>query len=50
MIRSRRTIGQHRMRCYFGCCMSYPSAKMERKTLKKRERRAWKKEIQNVAG
>jgi hypothetical protein len=30
--------------------MSYPNAKMERKIIKKRERRAWKKEIADVAG
>jgi hypothetical protein len=30
--------------------MSYPDARMERKIIKKREKREWKKEIANVAG
>ncbi len=50
MIRTRRNIGKHGMRCYWGCCMSYPDARMERKIIKKREKREWKKEIANVAG
>jgi hypothetical protein len=30
--------------------MSYPNARMERKIIKKREKREWKKEVANVAG
>ncbi len=49
MLRSRRNVGKHRLRCYFGCCLSVPSDKMERRIIKRKEAREWKKD-QDVAG
>ena len=49
MIRSRRQAGKYNTNCYYGCCPQYANKKQEKRIIKRKEAREWKKE-QNVAG
>ncbi len=33
------------MACYYGCCRSIPDKRMEKRIIKRKENREWKKEL-----
>jgi hypothetical protein len=44
MLRSRRQAGKYNTNCYFGCCPEYANKKQEKRIIKRKENREWKKE------
>lgn len=45
MLRSRRNVGKYRTNCYYGCCPSYANKKQEKRSIKRKEVREWKREV-----
>lgn len=47
MLRSRKNVGKYNMACYFGCCRATLDKRQEKRMMKRKENREWKKEIRN---
>jgi uncharacterized protein YutD len=44
MLRSRKNVGKYQMACYFGCCRNVLDKTKEKRIMKRKENREWKKE------
>jgi hypothetical protein len=41
MLRSRKNVGKYNMACYYGCCRSVPDKKIEKRIMKRKEKKEW---------
>lgn len=44
MLRSRRNVGKHKTNCPYGCCPQYANKKQEKRIIKRKEEREWKRD------
>ena len=44
MLRSRRNVGKYRTNCYYGCCRGPGTKKQEKRIIKRKEEREWKRQ------